>query len=184
MNYQSIIRKLVISGISLALLFLSSQSLFTSTSENNKPLIKIKEYKFENNKLSVFIPNWKITQVDNSSTKIQAFNTLSSEEINFGYEDTNETLESYWTVNYRTIKELNPDNYMTVQDTMIGNLPSKLLYFKAKDTSQMTSCMHFAYWNNKIIHYNYLSKNTNCQEQFFIELSKIALTAQDVAITQ
>ena len=160
---------------SIFLFLLTTNSVFNTSANTLQPTIKIKEYKFEKEKLSVFLPEWNNTMVENSTVKVQAQNPNGKEEINFGMEDTDETLNSYWTSTYRNLKELNPENYMSVQDTMLGNLPSKLLYFKGKDSSQMTSCMHNAYWNGKILHYNYLSKSTNCQEPYFTELSKAAI---------
>ena len=161
--------------LSLALFLLTTNSIFNTSANNQQPTIKLKEYKFEKDKISVFLPDWNNTLIENSITKVQAQSLNGKETINFGYEETDETLNSYWTATYRNLKELNPENYMSVQDTMLGNLPSKLLYFKAKDSSQMTSCMHNAYWNGKILHYNFLSKSTTCQEPYFTELSKAAL---------
>jgi hypothetical protein len=175
MKIPRLILNITITTLSFFLFLLTTNSIFQTSANSNQPIMKLKEYKFEKDKVSVFLPDWNNALVENSTVKVQAQNPNGREEINFGYEDTEETLTSYWTATYRNLKELNPENYMSVQDTMLGNLPSKLLYFKGKDSSQLTSCMHNAYWNGKILHYNYLSRTTNCQEPYFTELSKAAL---------
>jgi hypothetical protein len=175
MKIPRLILNITITSLSIFLFLLTTNSIFTTSANTYQPTIKLKEYKFEKEKLTVFLPEWNNTLIDNSIVKVQAQNPNGKEEINFGFEETEETLTSYWTQTYRNLKELNQENYMSVQDTMLGNLPSKLLYFKGKDSSQMTTCMHHAFWNGKILHYNYLSKTTNCQEPYFTELSKAAV---------
>jgi hypothetical protein len=175
MHFSNRINKIIISILSLFLFIISFYSLIQHDNDNNKPTLKLKEFSFEDNKLKVFIPNWDVKVLDNNMIKLQSINSEKKQEISFGYEETEETLESYWVTNYRNLKDMNPDNLMTVQDTYIGNIQSKLLFFKGIDDTQLNSCMHHAYWNNKIIHYNYLTKDSDCQDSFFKELSKIAI---------
>jgi hypothetical protein len=168
--------KIVVSVMSAFVFLMSSNAFFSNSIANNKQIHKFEELKLEKQGIKVFIPTWDIKKIENSNTLYQSISAELNAEINISIEDTKESLESYWASVYPRIKDFNSNTIVTVQDTTLGELPSKLLYIKAKSPTDFNSCVHHAIKESYLIQYTYLSKSNDCQDPFFVELSKIAIT--------
>ncbi len=168
--------KFAITILSVFVFVLSSNLFFAKSIENNKQIHRFEEFSLNTQGVKVYIPYWDVKKLENSNTLYQSINTELQSEVNISIEDTSETLESYWSNVYPKIKDFNSSTIVTVQDTVLGDFPSKLLYIKAKSPNDFNSCVHHVVKDKFLIQYSYLSKLNDCQDSFFIELSKIALT--------
>lgn len=168
--------KFFITILSFTVFLLSSNILQSNNASSQSRSYKFKEYKLIQEGIKVLLPDWEKTDTQNSSTKLQVINKESLSEINITVEPTTETLDSFWSQFYTQFKDLNSENIVTVQDTYLGELQSKLLFIKAKSTEQSNSCIHHSIYKNNLIILSYISPNDQCQNSFFTELSKIAIT--------
>jgi hypothetical protein len=168
------------------IIFVISFGVFigTTTSKSNSELtsnkisfasIKLKEYSLDQNKVNLILPDWT-NNPENSPTKLQLLNPSTREELNFGYVDTNESLESYWTTTYKDIKEANLEKTILVQDSKLGKYNSKLLCINKDESNEFNTTVHYSVIENRVYTLTFISPTTKCTDSIFIEISKIALT--------
>lgn len=170
-----------------AIILLITVGLFvaTTTSKSNADLIsnkltlstiKLKEQILDQSKVNLLLPDWSSNIPENSPIKLQLLNPITREELNFGYTDTNESLESFWTNTYKDIKETNLEKTILVQDSKLGKYTSKLICINKNENNDFNTSTHYSVVDNRVYSLTLISPNTNCTDTIFQELSKVALT--------
>jgi hypothetical protein len=169
---HKILFNLAITIISSILFLTSSSAISKSDNILNRPL-QLQEHTID--QAVLLLPKWTINKPDNSIIKIQAIDNTNNEEINFGFEPTTETLESYWNTTYKDIKESSTNSTLLLQDTYLGTIPSKLIITINNNKNQPNTCSHHAINKGILYHLNYITTKDNCNDTFFKEYSGIAL---------
>ncbi|MGL4758664.1 MAG: hypothetical protein ACRCXZ_04975 [Patescibacteria group bacterium] len=166
--------KFTLTLLSLVGFLLTSSIIQSSVASDQKENIKFKEYQLNDIGIKFLLPQWESKIIENSETKIHIYNPEQQSEINISIEPTYENIESYWMDFYPKFKDLNPNNTLTIQDTFMGEFPSKLLFVYPNESNKPNSCTHHSIYNKNLIIFSYISQSDNCTSSFFVELSKVS----------